>query len=53
MRIERLRFQLGMELHADEPGMVGTSTISGSTPSGDMPEKTQAGLLQPLACSRC
>ena len=39
MRLERPRLQLGVELHADEPGWSSYSTISGSTPSGDSPEK--------------
>ena len=47
--LKRARLQFRVELHADEPGMVRYSTISGRTPSGDRPEN-----FRPLAssCSR-
>jgi molecular chaperone IbpA len=48
VRLERPALQLRVILHADEPRMVRVSTISGSSPSGDMPEKT-APLFQRLA----
>jgi hypothetical protein len=52
MRLEGPALQLGMILHADEPGMVGIFDVSGSTPSGDMPEKTQAVAAPDDPCNR-
>ncbi len=42
VRLEGTRFQLGVILHPDEPGMVGNSTVSGSNPSGETPAKLHA-----------
>ena len=53
VRLEGLRFELGVKLHADEPRVVGNSTISGSKPSGDMPENRSPAASSVSLDSRC
>ena len=48
MRVEGLGFQFGMELHADEPRVLGDFDDLGSRPSGDRPENKSPFFFQPL-----
>src|SRR5664280_1979867 len=47
MRLERSRFQLGVELHADEPGMVVVFDDLGPDAVGRHAGETHAALLEP------
>ena len=49
VRLERARFQLGMELHADEPGMVGAFDDLRQQAVGRHAGEPQAVLLEPVA----
>src|SRR4029077_20333388 len=46
VRLERLRFELWMELHADEPGVIGKLDDFGQRAVGRYPRKAEPGLLQ-------
>jgi hypothetical protein len=48
VRLERARFQLGVELHADEPGMVGDFDDLRQHAVGRHAGETQAVLLEPV-----
>src|SRR5216684_1246723 len=47
VRLERFRFELGMELHADEPGMAGKLDDLGQLAIGRHAGEAQALILQP------
>src|SRR4029077_2879579 len=49
MRLERLGFQLGVVLHADEPGMSGQLNNLGQHAVGRHAGETQPGRFQPVA----
>src|SRR5947209_18582210 len=48
MRLERPRFQFGVELHADEPGMVLVLDDFRQDAVGRHPREAQAVLLEPV-----
>src|SRR5689334_5700739 len=48
MRFERTRFQFGMELHANEPGMIGILDDLRQHAVGRQAREAQAVLLEPI-----
>ena len=52
MRLEGPRFQFGMELHADEPGMVFIFDDLGQHAIGRHAREFQAVLLEPILVGR-